>query len=256
MFIRKFGGMRTLPDFCVIGPAKCGTSDLAVSLMLHPNVMTPFIKEVWDTDPQSWRTAYPTERCVRRHAERHGIALSPFLSPCLHSFDIAYNLSQLDRNTKVVISLRNPVDRAFSDWKWTLLQTDKRLAETIPFLSTFPAYIDKALEIFPAVALPTANVLHEGIYSKAVKHWLQCFGSDGVMVLNVADYFRDRDEYLRSVQEFVGLPYVATPAFDTKINENPISTVPPDEETMDRLRQFYRPYNDQLWNVLGRQFAW
>src|SRR5258708_4866646 len=58
MFIRRFGGRRALPDFCVIGPAKAATSDLAVSLMLHPNVMTPLVKEIWDTDPQSWRRAY------------------------------------------------------------------------------------------------------------------------------------------------------------------------------------------------------
>src|SRR5262249_26340903 len=48
--IRRFGGRRVLPDFCVIGPAKAATSDLAVTLMLHPNVVTPLVKELWDTD--------------------------------------------------------------------------------------------------------------------------------------------------------------------------------------------------------------
>jgi hypothetical protein len=256
MLIRRFGGRRTLPDFCVIGPAKSGSSDLAVSVMLHPNVMTPFIKELWDTDPQAWRIAYPTEREVQRHARRHGTALSPFLSPCLHCFDIAYNLSQLARGTKVVINLRNPVARAFSDWKWTLLQTDRRQAQQLPFLATFPAYVAKALETFPAFALPTANVLQEGIYVKAVQHWLQCFGSKNVMVLNVADYFADRNAYLRKVQEFVGLPYVATPEFKSRVNENPVMTEPADPQTLERLRLFYRPYNEQLWSVLGQQFAW
>ncbi|MCK9396384.1 MAG: hypothetical protein M0Q44_12435 [Methylobacter sp.] len=44
-FLRKFNGKRTLPDFCVIGPIKSGTSDLAVNIMLHPNIMTPLAKE-------------------------------------------------------------------------------------------------------------------------------------------------------------------------------------------------------------------
>lgn len=256
MFVRKFGGPRTLPDFCLIGPAKAGTSDLAVSLMLHPNVMTPFIKELWDPDPQAWRIAYPTERGVQRHARLHGMALSPYSSPCLHSFEIAYNLAQLNRNIKVVISLRNPVARAFSDWKWTLLQTDRAQASQLPYLASFPAYIAAALDIFPALASPTGNVLHEGIYVKAVQHWLQCFGSQNVLVLDVAEYFADRHAYLRKVQEFVGLPDVPTPAFNTRVNENPLVTDPADPQTLDRLRQFYRPYNEQLWSVLGRHFPW
>jgi hypothetical protein len=195
-------------------------------------------------------------RRVQRHAKRHGVVLSPFLSPCLHNFDIAHNLSQLQRGTKVVISLRNPAERAFSDWKWTLLQSARRRAEQTPFLASFPAFIAQALDIFPAMALPTFNVLQEGIYCGAVQHWVRCFGSDNVMVLNVADYFRDRDAYLRKVQQFVGLPYVPTPAFHGRINENPINTEPPDPQTLDRLRQFYRPYNEQLWGVLGEQFGW
>jgi hypothetical protein len=256
MFIRRFGGKRTLPDFCLIGPAKAGTSDLAVSLMLHPNVMTPLIKELWDIDPEAWRIAYPTEREVHRHARRHGMALSPFSSPCLHSFEIAYNLSQLNRNTKVVISLRNPVARAFSDWKWALLQTERRQAQKLPSLASFPGYIAAALEVFPALASPTGNVLQEGIYVKAVQHWQKCFGAGNVRVLDIADYFGDRDAYLRTVQEFIGLPYVARPPFNVRVNENPVVAGPADSQTLDRLRQFYRPYNEQLWGVLGRHFAW
>lgn len=256
MFIRKFAGPRALPDFCLIGPAKAGTSDLAVSLMLHPNVMTPFIKELWDADPQTWRIAYPTQSQVQRHAQRHGTALSPFSSPCLHSFEIAYNLAQVNRNTKIVISLRNPVARAFSDWKWTLLQTDRQEAQQLPSLRTFPAYVAAALDVFPALASPTGNVLQEGIYVKAVQYWQQCFGSENVMVLDVADYFADRDGYLRQVHEFVGLPHVPSPAFKTRVNENPLATEPADPGALDRLRQFYRPYNEQLWAVLGRHFPW
>lgn len=32
-FLRKFNGKRTLPDFCVIGPIKSGTSDLVVNIL-------------------------------------------------------------------------------------------------------------------------------------------------------------------------------------------------------------------------------
>ncbi|MDO9107148.1 MAG: hypothetical protein Q7U57_19575 [Methylovulum sp.] len=83
--LRKLNGKRTLPDFCVIGPIKSGTSDLAVNIMLHPNIMPPIAKEFYLSDPEEWRIFYPTEQQKNEHASRHGLALSPFLAPYLHS---------------------------------------------------------------------------------------------------------------------------------------------------------------------------
>jgi len=45
--LRQLDGQRTLPDFCVIGPIKSGTSDLAVNILLHPNIMAPLAKEFY-----------------------------------------------------------------------------------------------------------------------------------------------------------------------------------------------------------------
>lgn len=78
--LRRFGGRRVLPDFGVNAPIKSGTSDLAVSLMLHPNVATPLVKEFWNPDPQSWRIYYPTERITARLASRAGRRLAPYFS--------------------------------------------------------------------------------------------------------------------------------------------------------------------------------
>jgi hypothetical protein len=258
-FLRKFNGKRTLPDFCVIGPVKSGTSDLAVNIMLHPNIMTPLVKEFLISDPEEWRIFYPTERQKKDHAARHGLALSPFLAPYLHWMELTYNLSQAQPNTKIVLILRDPVKRVFSHWKWDVFISGKKRTSELPFLTSFPAYVDKALEVFPEYPMYTTtgfDVLQTSIYWKAASYWMECFGRENVLVLDVADYFSDSNGFLNQIYEFVGLPDFECPVSNNKINENPIVLPPPDEESMAKLSEFFKPYNEKLWPLLGKEFDW
>lgn len=258
-FLRKFNGKRTLPDFCVIGPIKSGTSDLAVNIMLHPNIIAPLSKEFSTSDPDDWRIYYPTVRQKIQHASRYGSALSPFLAPYLHKMDLAYNLSQVQPDTKIILTLREPAERVFSQWKWEVFLSGKNRAGELPFLTSFSAYVDKALAFFPEFPMYTAthfDPLQTSIYWKAVSYWMECFGRDNVLVLNVDDYFFDNNRFLSQIYEFVGLPSFECPAFDSRINENPIVLQSPDAESMLRLREFFKPYNEKLWLLLGKQFDW
>jgi hypothetical protein len=255
----RFGGTRTLPDFCVVGAPKSGTTDLAVSLMVHPNVIAPFAKEFWHHNPETWRIFYPTENEKKRHARLHGVALSPYCVPNLHAFEAPIYLSRKRPNTKVIIVLREPADRSYSQWKWEVLLAGPGRAGAHPFLGTFRRYIDAALELFPDDVMPSMcgyPALQTSIYWRRVAHWINCFGRDNVLVLNIADYFQDRNRCLQKIQNFVGLPYVALPPFAKKINENPIRLPAPDNESVAKLRDFYKPYNEKLWAVIGEEYAW
>lgn len=257
--LRKFNGKRTLPDFCVVGPIKSGTSDLAVNILLHPNIMAPLAKEFYMPDPEEWRIFYPTERQKKEHSRRCGSALSPFLAPYLHKMDLTYKLAQMQPNTKIVLTLRDPVKRVFSQWKWEVFLSGKKNAGELPFLTSFPAYVDKALAVFPEYPMYTAcgfDALQTSIYWKAVSYWMECFGHDNVMVLDVADYFFDSNRFLNQIYEFVDLPSFECPASGNKINENPVVLPPPDEESMVKLSEFFKPYNEKLWSLLGKEFDW
>jgi len=259
MLARQFGGTRTLPDFCLVGPCKAGTTDLAVSIMLHPNILPPIAKEFWAHGLQEWQTYYATEAERKKHTEAFGLSLSPYFMPSLHFMQVPYSLSRLKRNTKVVITLREPAERLFSHWKWELLLSGKGLARGLPFLSTFSAYVDKSLAVFPDFPMFTScglSGIAGSIYWEAVRYWIECFGSENVLVLDSGDYFRDRNQFLHTIQDFVGLPRMSLPANLKRINENPLPLPPPDAESMLKLRGFFRPYNEMLWVVMGKEFLW
>lgn len=256
VWIRQLLKDRALPDFCIIGPGKSGTSDLAITIMAHPNVLYPLVKELRPSDPLAWRPFYPTVRAVQRHAERHGVALCPFVAPSLHRLDVATALADLRPNTKIVINLRNPVDLVFSEWKWYLLHSEKDLVERVSFLARFPTFVEKALELFPATPTPFGSVLHNGIYAPSVAHWLRSFGEHNVRIFDIADYFRDRGMYLARLEQFLGLPNVPLPQRMPVANKNPLDGLAATPETSSQLKAFFEPYNRCLWEVLGTVYSW
>jgi hypothetical protein len=118
-----------------------------------------------------------------------------------------------------------------------------------------------ALTVFPEYPMYMArpygfNALQTSIYWKAVNYWMECFGRENVLVLDIADYFYDANQFLGKIYEFVGLPAFEHPVFKNNINENPIKLPPPDEESLSKLNAFFRPYNEKLWLLLSKEFDW
>jgi hypothetical protein len=259
MLLRKLNGQRTLPDFCVIGAIKSGTSDLAVNIILHPNIIAPLAKELYLADPEEWRLFYPTMQQKKQHAARYGLALSPFLAPDLHSMELTYRLSQIQPNTKIVLTLRDPVKRVYSHWKWEIFLAGKKQVNKLPFLASFSEYVDKAITLFPEYPMYSAcgyDALQTSIYWKAVSYWIECFGRENVLVLDVDEYFINSNQFINKIYAFVGLPNFECPEFHNKSNENPLILPPPDEDSLLKLRKFFQPHNEKLWQLIDKRFNW
>lgn len=259
IFLRKFSRKRTLPDFCVIGEMKSGTSDLSINLLLHPNIMAPLAKEFNSAKPEDWRIYYPTKRQKSKYIKRYGFAFSPYLMPGLDWMERTYNFSQIQPNTKVILILRDPVKRFYTHWKWEVFISGKKYADKFPFLRTFSAYVDQALTLFPEGRMYTAvnsDPLRLGIYWKAVSYWIECFGRHNILVLDVADYFADRNQFLGQIYRFVGLPDFECPPNADKVNENLLTLPPPDKDSIQKLIDFYKPYNKKLWALINKKFDW
>lgn len=257
--IRKFAHNRTLPDFGVIGPPKSGTSDLAVSVLSHPNVLLPLAKEIPTADVERWRLYYPTQEEKAYHVSKSGVALSPYLHPSLHWMEVAYNFSRVRPNAKIVIVLRNPIERLYSHWKWEVLLAGRARVANLPFLKKFENYVKKSLEMYGTGVMYSAcgaeGILHS-IYANSVSTWIECFGRKNILVLDAAKYFRSRPESLRSIFSFVGLPQIEFPESVQIVNENPLRPENMNRITVEKLQTFFAPHNEMLWNVIGEKFDW
>lgn len=257
LLLRKLGGSRTLPDFACAGAIKSGTTDLAVYLGQHPCLIPPLSKEIAELSPAAWRQYYPTQAEKDRTARVHGAALCGIFSPQLHSlaFIEAYHAARPD--ARAILMLRNPVERAYSHYKWDLFLGGKSL-HSYPFYRSFGAYVEAALDLFPGVPLysRSANpLLQSGIYVHSTRRWLERFGSDQVHVLRAEDFFTDPSTEVRAIHRFLGIPPLAPEVHDVVLR-NPVPAPPLDQLTRQRLEEFYRPWNEQLYALLGRDMGW
>src|SRR5207249_2118918 len=117
LWARKFGGPRMLPDFACIGPIKSGTSDLCSYLLQHPCILPPLAKEIMSAVPNAWRRYYPTLREKEQVEKQHGKALSGYFNPIPHSLRLIDEYHAARPDAKVILLLRNPIDRAYSHYK-------------------------------------------------------------------------------------------------------------------------------------------
>ncbi|WP_169797442.1 sulfotransferase family protein [Skermania pinensis] len=252
--LRTLNGPRVLPDFACIGPAKGGTSELASYLMQHPSVATPLTKETLSPIPEDWRIYGPTVREFTKLAARTGHARHGYYDPRLHDTILMHEFHRIRPDGKVILMLRNPVDRAYSQFKWDIFIAGSLMAA---HTTSYADYIELAFDRYPH-AFPNHGypILPTGIYVNAVRRWLDRFGPDNVMVFAAEEFFADIPGTLCRVHDFLDLPAVP-PTIRPAVNQNPLPGLPPrDPETDRRLAEFFAPWNEQLYELLDRDLGW
>ena len=253
---------RIVPNYIMTGPIKCGSSDMVSHLLLHPNIMHPLAKEFPSLNPQDWKPYYPSEQeKQQRESLVDGPVRCGFLEPFLNNITLMNDLYELNPDSKVIITLRDPVSRTYSHWKWDVFLggLSGKNIESIPYIRSYSKYVERAIDLFPSISMESYcgfPVLQTGIYHKAVEHWVNRFGRENVLIIDSAEYFANRKPTLEKVQRVLELPIFDIPEYDKKANENPVKLPPPDAEANAALSEFYKPYNEKLFGLIHKEFDW
>ncbi len=104
------------PDFLIIGAQKSGTTTLFKALSMHPEIGVPLKKEQQffssnDFHSEGW-DSYMSRLKVKSGKLRYGEASPHYLSSHIASKRIAAECSE----SKLIVLLRNPIDRAYSHY--------------------------------------------------------------------------------------------------------------------------------------------
>ncbi|MGW4353487.1 sulfotransferase domain-containing protein [Nocardia sp. NPDC004582] len=242
-----------------MGALKSGTTDLAAYLMQHPSVVAPLTKEIGHGFPVAWGPYLPSEREKAAVARRTGRALVGHFDPLLHDLPLIDNLRESSPRVKVVLMLRDPVRRAYSHYKWDLFLSGRNGLGSGRYGADFGTYVALALGSFPGpppTMLPTMPMLAAGIYVHSVRRWLDTYDRENVHLVAAEDFFADASKTVCGIHEFLGLPAIEPEPHTEVTNRNPLEFPPADAATLTRLREFYRPYNEELFELLGRDLGW
>ena len=207
--------LRALPDFVIAGGQRCGTTSLYQYLAEHPSIGAPVTKEVhyFDRDenhtlgPRFYRAHFPTRAELAWRKRRTGHALTFEATPAyLHHPIAAKRMADLLPHAKVIVMLRDPVNRCYSDF-------NVHGGE-----ATFAEEVERRFAAFDVERARAAGrwrgPLERGLYVEQLPAILERYGRERVLVLRSEDLFADPPRVYAEVLEFLGLPQYDPGRFD------------------------------------------
>lgn len=198
------------PDFVVAGGHKCATTTLHEVLDRHPELQMSSVKEphylvrrecqsrlrsgVWDS------TEYETLW------ERDGVALRGESSVLYLSFAdefVESACTELARPPKVIVIVRDPVERAVSSF------FDVRLKNPLEDAASFEEAVEREIERgawrLDGEGSPTMRHLALGIYSTGIRTLQRTLGARNVHLVLFDDLVTDMNGALASIEQFLGV---------------------------------------------------
>ena len=211
--IRGLNPNCALPDFLIVGAQKAGTTSLFNWLVESGFVQTPLFKEIGYFDSRwHWPIKYRGYFKTKQQDQLVGEATPSYLAfPEVPErvFDI------LGANCKIVIVLRDPVDRAVSHYYHECrLGFEKR--EMYRAMSEADNLINEAFEENTSASrrryiLKHYSYIYRSEYSERLRPWFEKFDRTNISIIKSEDMFRKPRETVGSVADFLGMK-VTNPA--------------------------------------------
>lgn len=227
-----------LPSFLVIGARKGGTSSLFDYLLQHPDVRPPLWKEVRFFD----RSYHKGLSWYRAHFPRRepgaGWITGEATTGYLAHPDAAERIGRTLPGVKLVAILRDPVDRAVSDWAHERRRGGERrtASEALGGLD------------------PSSPYLARSIYAPQLRRYLERFPPEQLLVLEHGAFFREPAAGYARLLRFLGLPPFADVSFGHHNVGGPAGA---DDVDRGALRAFFRPHVRELAELVEMDLsAW
>jgi hypothetical protein len=254
---------RVLPQCFVIGVVRSGTTSLYHYLSQHPSIAPAAYDELGYFDDNyhlgvNWyKSLFPTKFTKNRIIKKYGKFLTYDVTPFyIYNPLVAKRIFESFPKAKIISNLRNPIDRAYSNYNDAVEMGDIK----IPFEEVVQIAMDeidknKSKLNNEAYIVDTyyENILARGFYADQLKIWFKKFQKNQLLMVPSEDLAQKTDQILTKIFEFLDLPYFKIKDL-TKQNKREYP--PMKAETRKLLIEFYRPYNEKLYNLISQHFDW
>ena len=247
--------LRRRPDFLIIGAQKSGTTSLFSFIAQHPDCRMPSKKEIHYFDLNyskglKWYLA---------HFPLYNGKITGEATPYyLFHPDVPSRVKELFSDIKIIVILRNPIDRAYSHFQ--MERRNKR--EVIP--DFFEAICQEEIRLSEAYnkgMIQNQKFIHQhksylsrGLYYTQLKRWYNLFDSNNIVVFIYEDFFDNPSKYFKRICDHLNLPYTEKIKFSTlnKGDYNPSISL----EEHNHLKEFFIADIRNLDSELGIKTNW
>ena len=226
----------TLPTFLGIGVPRAGTTWLHTLLAGHPDVYLPTRrKEIrfFDRHHERGLTWYESFFCSPTEAHRYK-AIGEISPQYLYCEECPERIAAAIPAAKLLIMLRHPVDRAYSNYGFTIQRGNYR-GSFEEFLAARPETLDR------------------GFYSRHLKRYLRTFDRDRILPLLFEEVVREGPEAHQVIAGFLDLPVDGFPSSPGRVNASTAPRFPSlSSMAVKTGRRLRRRHLDPVVDLAGR----
>jgi hypothetical protein len=247
------------PDFIIIGAQKCGTSTMFHHLRKHPDIFLPrkkelhFFDENYDKGMEFYLHFFNRKKMPERQFCSGEASPFYFFHPLAAS-----RIYQHFPDIKLILLLRNPINRAYSNYqhqhrKGRISISFEHAIKLEPEILEHKrkAYFEQ--ENHSDLMYRRFSFLARSLYSEQLPAWYQHFSKEQILILKSEDYFKNPTDTFKQVFEFLGVkPFEIILTKEHKKSDYP----PMKPETRQQLKEYFEPFNQQLYQLTGRDFGW
>ena len=161
-------------------------------------------------------------------------------------------------NVKLIVLLRNPIDRAYSHYQMEVDSGHEKLSFE-DAISNEEEKITNDMkkmesdENFYSVNFYRKSYTTRGIYVTQLERWFKYFPIEQFMILKSEDLYSNPSKIYKQVLDFLDLPKHELNSFKAHRMRKYNSI---ESETRIKLNDYFKPYNEKLYKLLGRDFDW
>ena len=146
-------------------------------------------------------------------------------------------------NVKLIALLRNPIDRAYSEYSMHVRQLKR---EHFPSFEQSIANDNLRLE-------GSKLYLLRGMYAERIQNWLNYFDREQFIFIKSEDFFSDPRSVLKRVYQFLGISEV----YPDNLKAQEVGGYSQlSAQTRARLEDYFRKSNSEVVELLGEEFSW
>lgn len=274
------------PNFLIIGGQKCGTTALHHFLSSHPDITPAKIKEVHFFDQDAhfakgtlwYHLHFPRIDPTHRHTLKFEATPHYLSDP-----SVPQRIHQYNHQLKLIVLLRNPVERAYSAWNMHATVMRGRALETIQSLlhnksaqmETLNADVQAGVGALLRDGVRPFGVMvreeicrltqgdrqtypdyvQRGLYYEQLRRYFDYFPREQMLIVESNALKLETSDTLDTIANFLGI----RPAKWIKQqlhSKRATYARPLDEATRELLQTFFAPHNQRLYTLLGRDFGW
>lgn len=256
------------PEGILIGVRKGGTGPLAQFLGLNPKIRpTPGEMKFFNSNNtfrkgENWYihqmpVVHSDEISIEKTADYFTHPLAPV------------RIKGMRPNQKVLLILRNPIKRLISEHYHHLRRTQE--GRSLDYIWTYGKGSFDEIVMHGNQTNQSYEPLNRSFYLKHLRQWFKHFDRKQVLVINGDTFIQENPaKTLHKVEDFLGVPnYITKDMFffnEAKgfycsrslgcLESKGFIHPAPQNKTIEVLKDFFKPHNELLFNLLGYNFSW